>query len=308
VKKKILITGATGFLGRQVVPLLEALGFEIHTAGRSTESDSSPSCQHHQCNLLNSETPASLIETIRPTHLLHLAWCADSGSFWNSPDNLTWLSSSSRLFEAFAQNGGQRAVGIGSCAEYDWSSAVDLSESKSAGRPSTLYGQAKRAASEWLQAISMGTSMSSAWGRLFFLYGPAAHPQRMPGAIIESLINGLPTPCPAGFQVRDYLYVKDAAQAIVRLIESEVAGPVNIASGRGIRVIDLIKAAGTATGNAHLLQVGGTPAQVSNNPFRIVADVHRLHDEVGYSPQVDLHTGMMETVEWCRNRRRASAD
>ena len=305
--KRILITGASGFLGQQVIPMLEPLGFEIHTAGRSSASSSAANITHHRCSLLETDTAESLIRSIRPTHLIHLAWCADAGSFWHSPDNLKWLSASARLFESFAQNDGQRAVGVGSCAEYDWSSDVDLSEFASPGQPSTLYGQSKRAAGEWLQAFSTGSRMSAAWGRLFFLYGPAGHPQRVPGAMFESLLNGQPTPCPSGTHLRDYLFVRDAAAALVKLLESNVCGPVNIASGQAIRVSELIQAAAVASGNPHLLRVGQTPTQTSNNPERIVADISRLQNEVGFQPTVSLSSGMAETVAWWRKNQKVRA-
>ena len=305
--KRILVTGASGFLGQQIVPMLKDLDFEVHTVGRSSASCSRVGVTHHHCCLLDSGTPGSLIGSIRPTHLLHLAWCADAGSFWNSPDNLRWLSASARLFESFARNDGQRAVGVGSCAEYDWSSTENLSEFGSRVQPSTLYGQSKRAAGDWLQAFAAGSKMNAAWGRVFFLYGPASHRQRIPGTVIESLLNGLPTPCPSGKQLRDYLFVRDAAAALVKLLESNVSGPVNIASGRAIRVIDLIRAAADAAGNLQLLRVGNTPMQSSNNPDRIVADIGRLRKEVGFQDEVSLQTGMAETVSWWQKNLKAAA-
>jgi nucleoside-diphosphate-sugar epimerase len=305
--KRILITGASGFLGRHIVSMLSSRGFEIHTAGRSPIASISPVIVHHLCDLLEVGTPEALIHRIRPSHLLHLAWCADAGRFWTTSENLKWLSASTRLFEAFADCDGHRGVGIGSCAEYDWSHTDDLSEFRSSGIPSTLYGKSKRAAGEFLQAFASGTKLKAAWGRLFFLYGPGGHPQRVPGAIIESLLRGQPTPCPAGTQWRDYLFIKDAAAAVVTLVESDVCGPINIGSGQPVRVIDLIEAAARATGNVHLLQIGQVLTQTVNNPERIVADVGRLQSEVGFVPQTTLAQGMAETVAWWQSEQRLRA-
>jgi nucleoside-diphosphate-sugar epimerase len=301
--KRILVTGASGFVGRHVLQQLEPQGFEIHTAGRSLASLLPPSVTHHQCSLLDPETPGSLVSRIQPTHLLHLAWSAEAGSFWHSPLNLKWLSTTVRLFEAFIDCGGRRIVGAGSCAEYDWSSAGTFSEADLAGAPSTLYGKTKKAAGEYLLALESGTAVSAAWGRLFFLYGPGGHAARIPAVIIDSLLDGQLTPCPAGKEIRDYLFVRDAAAALVRLLESHVSGPVNIASGNEIRVIELIQAAAESTGNSGLLRPGQSPSHTANNPTRIVADVTRLHQELGFRPQISLSSGMAETVAWLRNSR-----
>ena len=166
------------------------------------------------------------MKQVRPTHLLHLAWCASPGNFWGTLENLRWLKTTVALFEAFAEQGGKRAVGVGTCAEYAWNSdGQPLSETCSPTVPSTLYGRAKLTACHFLSTLNAAGLFSSAWARLFFLYGPGGHCNRMPGAIIASLLNGQPALCSSGVQLRDYLYITDAAAALVALLNSGVEGP-----------------------------------------------------------------------------------
>ena len=305
--KKVLVTGATGFLGSHVLPILQLHDFQVHTVGRRGTVHSASQIRHHVCDLMQPEAARDVVRKIRPTHLLHLAWCADAGSFWNSPDNLKWLSVTEALCESLAEFGGVRAVGIGSCAEYDWSRGSTFTEFDCHGTPTTLYGQTKREAGERLSALAKSTQVSAAWGRLFFVYGPGGHPQRVPGAMITSLINNEVTPCPAGTQWRDYIYIRDAATATVRLLESTVNGPVNIATGQPVQVVELITAASIASGNPQLLRIGEVPSQSTNNPDRIVANIDRLVGEVGFRPIVSLEVGMAETVAWWQRHQKSRA-
>src|SRR6266849_3237907 len=136
---RVLVTGASGFVGRQAVPLLVARGHEVIAVGRPDAETAPPKgVRFVTCDLLREGSAAELIDTHRPSHLLHLAWNVTPGRFWTDPDNLDWVSTSLRLFRAFAEQGGERFVGIGSCAEYDWSHDF-LSENETPLRPQTLY-------------------------------------------------------------------------------------------------------------------------------------------------------------------------
>ena len=128
--RRVLLTGASGFIGRHVVPLLKSREFEVHAISRS------------RADLLIPGVAAALVESIRPTHLLHLAWNAEPGRFWTAPDNLDWVAASLGLHRSFAALGGGRAVFAGSCAEYDWTHSL-LDEAATPCAPATLYGIAK---------------------------------------------------------------------------------------------------------------------------------------------------------------------
>ena len=237
--KRILVTGASGFLGRQVLPLLVSLGYEVHGVARRPGGNQGL-VNWHECDLLSIEHPHQLLNHVKPTHLLHLAWCASPGNFWETPENLKWLKATMALFQAFAEHGGKRAVGVGTCAEYAWNGPVGpLSELHSPTVLSTLYGRAKLSACHFLESLNAAGLFSSAWARLFFLYGPGGHGSRMPGAIIEPLLKRQPALCSSGVQLRDYLYVTDAATALVAILDSNVEGPVNVASGQSVRILDI---------------------------------------------------------------------
>src|ERR1022692_1871166 len=111
---RILLTGATGLIGREIVRPLRATGAEIHSLGRTDPGMTGVS--HHPVDLLGAGD-LDAVRAIGATHLVHLAW-HPGRDFWTAPENLDWVAASIRLVRAFAAGGGQRAVVAGSCAEY----------------------------------------------------------------------------------------------------------------------------------------------------------------------------------------------
>jgi len=175
---RLLITGGTGFLGEPAVRAASE-HFEVHTSARSLRETLPSNVKFHVCDLLAPDGPAKLIEEIRPTHLLHLAWVAAPGIYWTTPENHRWVEASKRLLLAFAKCGGRRAVVTGTCAEYDWSVARICREHDTPTRPHTTYGRCKLELGRWAAAFGRERGAQVACARLFFLYGPREHPARL---------------------------------------------------------------------------------------------------------------------------------
>jgi len=281
----VLVTGATGFVGRQALAPLTARGYEVHAVGR------------RDVDLLDPDATARLVEELRPTHLLHFAWYAEPGAFWQSPENERWLAASLRLLEAFASSGGTRVAVAGTCAEYDWSGSGLLSEQSTPLVPRTAYGEAKNALREAAERMDL----SLAWGRIFFLYGPHEDKRRLVASVTRALVAGLPARTTDGRQVRDFLHVADVGDAFAAVLDSEVEGAVNIGSGEGVAIADVVQRIAQLVGRPDLLQVGALDAPPDEPPL-LVADVERLRDEVGWQPSRSLEDGLRDTVEWWRAR------
>lgn len=296
--KRVLVTGASGLVGRATLPLLLDRGFEVHAVSSSGSAGMDPSVVWHQADLLEKDATARVIREVEPTHLLHLAWYTHPGAVYTSFENVRWVDASLHLLREFARCNGRRATVAGTCAEYDWSARV-YSEDSSALAPRTLYGACKY--SVWLLASRMSEldAVGIGWGRLFSVYGPGEHPDRLVPSVARALLAGQEARCTPGTQIRDYLYSGDAAGAFVALLESDVHGPVNIASGRGIPVRALVSEIGAAIGRPDLIRFGEV-ALGAGEPSALVADTRRLTKDVGWSPAVDLATGVRRTVAWWR--------
>ena len=289
--KRVLVTGASGFIGRHALAPLAARGYEVHAAARTPGSGPA---QWHAVDLLDGDAARVLLARVRPTHLLHFAWYAEHGKFWTAPENRAWVDASRELLDAFDACGGERFVGAGSCAEYDWS-AGHCVENATPLAPATLYGQCKDEFRRELETFASIRGISWAWGRVFHLYGPGEHPQRLAASVIHALRRGEPANCSAGEQLRDFLHVADLAAAFAALLDSAVQGPVNIASGVPIAIKDLVNEIGAQLRRPDLVRLGALPTRPGDPP-RLTADVDRLAREVGWTPPRDLRAGLADTL------------
>ena len=294
--EKVLITGATGFLGRHCLAPLLARAAEVHSATRSAATRPDSRFHAHSVDLLDNDQVSAMLAEIRPTHLLHLAWITTPGAYWASPENARWVAAGEHLMRTFAANGGRRAVFAGSCAEYDWNCGP-CRETTTPLRPTSIYGESKNNLRLRVEAIVRETGISAAWGRMFFLYGPHEHPQRLVASVIRSLLNGLPARCSAGTQQRDFLHVQDAADAFVALLASAVEGSVNIASGQAVAIRELATILAAQLGRPDLLRLGELPTNPADPPC-VVANVRRLKDEVAWTPRFGLEAGLTDTIAW----------
>jgi nucleoside-diphosphate-sugar epimerase len=294
---KILLTGATGFIGSHCLSLLAEEKHEIHAvSSRKIENVyEGQNVNWHHLNLFDLDKIKFLISDIKPTHLLHLSWYVVPGSSASSIENYYWIQASLELLLRFYENGGKRIVMAGSSFEYDWNYGF-CSENITPKRPSTFYGICKNALHEVLSGYSERTELSSAWARIFFLYGPNEHPDRLVPSVIVSLLRGQPALCSHGNQIRDYLYVKDVADAIINLLKSNVVGPINIGSGIPIYLKDIILRIGEKIGKKELIRLGAIPSR-PNDTRIVIADTERLNNELGWTPRYDLDRGLDETIE-----------
>lgn len=297
--KRVLVTGASGFIGLNCLPLLKQLGYEIHAVSGSRAIQSEDSAiKWHSADLLHQSDITLLLQKVKPTHLLHLAWYAIPGKFWTAHENLDWVIATIGLMRAFYDQGGQRAVMAGSCAEYDWNFDF-CSEASTPCRPTTLYGACKYSAQLLFNALSSQVGISGAWGRVFFLYGPGEHSSRLVPHVITSLMHGEPARCTHGEQVRDFMHVEDVAAAFVALLDSNVKGVVNIASGEPLRLKDMICEIADQLGRHKLVRLGAIQPS-SADPPRLVADITRLRHEVGFRPVYNMSEGIAQTIRHLR--------
>jgi nucleoside-diphosphate-sugar epimerase len=296
--KRVLVTGATGFVGRWALDELLARDFEVHAcAARELPGGAGP-VRWHRADLLAAGVASSLVTAVRPSHLLHLAWYAAHGRFWQAPENLGFVRASLELLQAFRESGGTRATVAGTCAEYDWAQGTCV-EGATPLAPRTLYGTAKDALRRLLEAYARESGLSWSWGRLFHLYGPQEDPRRLVASVITAMLAGQEAPCSHGRQLRDFMFVADVAAALVALLDSAVEGPVNIATGVPTSIRELVGAIGELLGTSHLARFDAL-ATPEGDPPTLVADTRRLRDEVGFVPRTDLRSGLEQTIRWWR--------
>lgn len=299
--KRVLITGATGFIGQQAIPILVEKGFEVHAISLNWH-DYGENVKWHAANLMDSKLIKQIMEELRPSHLLHFAWYTVPPQYWNSTENFRWVESSIALLDNFIVCGGKRVVMAGTCAEYDWTYGY-CSENVTPRRPSTPYGICKNSLQEMMRSYCGKEKVSGAWGRIFSLYGPHEHPSRLLSSVANSLLDGGQARCSHGNQIRDFMHVEDVASAFVTLLSSDVEGAVNIASGHPISLREIVNCVSNYIGAADRVLFGAIPTLDDDCPF-LVADTRRLSKEVGWKPKYSLAEGIAQTANWWELERR----
>jgi nucleoside-diphosphate-sugar epimerase len=289
---RVLVTGSSGFIGRNVVMELARRGYEVHAVD-VRKAEAADSVAWHQLDLFDARAVDELIERIKPTHLMHLAWYAEHGKFWNSPLNLDWVGASARLFKSFVAGGGKRAVFAGTCAEYDWSHS-HLSEDSTPSNPATLYGVCKNSLRQIVESFARQSNVEAAWGRIFFLYGPEEDARRFIPSVLNPLRNGQPAVVRSGSHVRDFMHVQDVARAFAAILDSPIRGIANVASGEAVRLGDLARVLAEFTHAESRLEIQDGPAS-ADNPLVLTADVQKLKS-IGFKPNYSLRQGLATLI------------
>ena len=288
--KTVLLTGASGFIGKHVIEPLLKRGYIIHAVSNAKLKDDKR-VTWHQADLLDKKDRQRLIDTVKPHSLLHLAWYVEHGKFWNAPKNLLWQEASIDLFAYAKIAGVKRMVGVGTCAEYDWTKkdTTPLKETDPC-HPHTVYGQAKLAVLQ-----SLAGNSNYAWGRIFHLFGVGEHPDRLISSIIRALRQNKVAKCTSGKQVQDFMAVQDVGAALAALLDSEVMGAVNIATGVGTSVADVARLIGRLMGKEELIELNALPDRADTPPY-IVANIDRLRHEVQFTPAFSLENGITQLI------------
>lgn len=258
---RVLLTGATGFVGRQIHKALLAEGHAVRAVIRAGTADRLATTRATEIvatSDLFAESAAWWRDVCRESDaVVHAAWYVTPGRYLDAPENLDCVRGSLALARGAAEAGVAYWLGLGTCFEYRLPS--DRLGIDAPLEPTTLYGAAKKALFELLTAHFAGSPTRFAWARLFYLYGEGEAAGRLVPYLRACLAEGRIADLSAGTQIRDFLDVAEAGRMIAAIVAARQAGPINVCSGTAVTIRQLAERVMDESGRRDLLRFGSAP-------------------------------------------------
>lgn len=268
--KVILLTGATGFVGTQLLRELRERAYQIRLVLREGSQSNIGNIKGIESVIITpdlfSESSSWWEKTCKDVNtVIHSAWYAEPGKYLQSDKNLDCLIGTMNLVKGAATVGVKKFVGIGTCFEYAMSDKPLTVDNPL--RPLSPYAAAKAATFLFLSEYLRPKEIDFLWCRLFYLYGENEDSRRLVPYIRHKMISKEPVELTNGNQVRDFLDVKDAAKAIIDAMEENILGCKNICSGVGISVRELAERIADEFGRRDLLRFGVRKENLIDPPY-----------------------------------------
>jgi nucleoside-diphosphate-sugar epimerase len=255
----VLITGANGFVGRQIIRSLDEEGINLIPAVREGKENTVSNFKNVKKIItskdLFAEDESWWQEQCKDVDIvIHAAWYVETGKYQDSSINIDCLIGSLKLAKGAAKAGVGRFLGLGTCAEYDQSQGVLTVNTPL--KPLTIYAAAKAnlftTLSHWLPR----ENVSFAWIRLFYLYGEGEDKKRLVPYVRSKILQGDFVDLTSGKQVRDFMDVAEVGKKIAEISLTNQIGPINLCSGTPITVRQFVEKIAAEYGRKDLLRFG----------------------------------------------------
>jgi nucleoside-diphosphate-sugar epimerase len=291
----VVVTGSTGFLGRALISELVAQDRTVVALVRPASNRArvpvDPRIKILEYERIDGSTTIDELAAHSPDAFVHLGWEGVAGDVRDATDQLrNNLPATIGSVVLAARAGCRYWLGCGSQAEYGPSHDVLVEDSPI--RPVTSYGLAKVAAGGAATAVGEAVGIATGWARVFSAYGPGDHSGSALAFAIRSMLEGEAPRLGPCTQDWDLLHVSDVASAMCAVVDHELRGAVNIASGQQRPLRDAIDLAADEIGGVRPLYGGASGVSVL--PLR--ASVDRLVNATSWTPRVRLEQGIADLV------------
>ncbi len=294
--RKVLVTGATGYIGSHLCHRLLREGAEVHAVSRKASADDHGEIRWWRADLRDAEATRNLLAAVQPEVVFHLAGCVTGGRGLEAvlPTLEHNLHATVNLLIALTELGCGRIVLAGSLEE------------PAEGGPescSSPYAASKWAARAYARMFHTLYKTPIVNTRIFMVYGPGRQPDaRFVPHVISSLLSGEAPKLTRGERKVDWIYIDDLIEGLLACAKSDdvLGGTVDLGSGclTELRSVALLIA--QLIGTDIRPEFGALPDRQMEQVR--VADVRRTYDQLGWQPRTSLETGLRNTIAWYRAR------
>lgn len=307
---RVLVTGATGFIGSHLVRRLVERGAEVHALTSTVSSVYPPrlaDLRHgitlHEGNLVDRSAMDALAKRVRPTHVFHLGAYTHVGKSWFRVDECvqTNIQGTVNLLQALEPEGYERFVYTGTSEIYG-DIDVPFTETDSVN-PISPYSVAKYAGERYCRMFFQGYGWPIVMVRPFNAYGPWQTPDRVIPEIIGRAVTGEELKMTQGKQTREFNFVGDLVEGFELLgtvegIEGEL---FNLGCGEEVSMRDLATTILDLMGNPIEPHFGALPDRPTEI-WRMFCDSTKARERLGWAPRHSLAEGLERTIEWYRGQ------
>jgi nucleoside-diphosphate-sugar epimerase len=284
---RILLTGGGGFIGKHLLPLLGK--HQVLMVGRRDFEGLEDNISYVKGSLSNLSELEGKIESFSPEACIHLAWEGiPDYSFSNCLKN---FNASIRLFDFLSRIGCETIFAAGTCWEYG--NLNGQVHESNVPTNMNLFASMKSGLQLSGQSIFNSNAINFIWGRFFFIYGPGQRETSLMPSCFQTFNAGKSPELKNPDAVNDFIYVLDAAKAIVNIIESSnVSGVVNIGSGKPTKVSDVCKIISKKMN----ITFKSPALEDSQKSIGFWADLSKIRQQTGWAPEVSVEEGIQMTL------------
>jgi len=294
--KKVLVTGASGFLGSALCSRLTRLGAEAHGVSRNAYQIAENGLRWWQADLSHDGEARRLLDNIRPDYIYHLAGLPDGRRDLDLlvPTFINNAETTVRLLAAAAECG---------CRRFIYSSSMEEpAYAEQSPKPHSPYSASKWVGSVYCRMSYELYGLPVVSLRVFLTYGPGPQTAtKLIPYVITSLLRGESPQLSSGSRLVDAVFIDDVADAFLAALDGERAlgQVVEVGSGQPVSIAEIARMIARLVGGSTQPAFGALP----DRPDEVMpsADIERSRELLGWRPQVSLETGLRRTIDWYRN-------
>ena len=296
---RILVTGASGFIGR---PLVDQLGREGHsvlcmTRRAGKRLNRSDGIWWSRSDLSVPGTYQDVVREFSPQAVIHLAW---EGLPVYSLENSRGSLEQALAFLSFVleQQSCEKLLVAGSCHEYGLRTGECFETN--IGYPTDHFTSAKHSLRTWAEAECKKRGVLFGWMRIFYVYGPRQRETSLIPLVLESLARKVLPDIRRPDNANDFIYIDDVVRALVLAVERVIAsGIYNLGTGMATPVLEVVKVAERVIGSSTTISnVLESRTLKNEDKVGIWASNHWSKENLGWEPKITLEEGIRKIWEW----------